>query len=95
MKGFFAFILDALRDISVKDLQHPLYILATADEETTMAGARYFAANAAIRPSFAIIGEPTSLQPVRAHKGHLSMLSALPVSPVIPVIRSAASMRLS
>ena len=72
MKGFFAFILDALRDISVKDLQHPLYILATADEETTMAGARYFAANAAIRPSFAIIGEPTSLQPVRAHKGHLS-----------------------
>lgn len=72
MKGFFAFILDAVRDINVRDLQHPLYILATADEETTMAGARYFAANAAIRPSFAIIGEPTSLQPVRAHKGHLS-----------------------
>lgn len=72
MKGFFAFIIDALRDIDTSQLTHPLYILATADEETSMAGARYFAANTAIRPDFAIIGEPTSLQPIRAHKGHLS-----------------------
>ncbi|VTP68499.1 Acetylornithine deacetylase [Serratia rubidaea] len=72
MKGFFAFILDAVRDIDASKLTKPLYILATADEETTMAGARYFAASTAIRPDFAIIGEPTSLRPVRAHKGHLS-----------------------
>ncbi|PHM47260.1 acetylornithine deacetylase [Xenorhabdus miraniensis] len=72
MKGFFAFIIDALRDIDVSKLSHPLYILATADEETSMAGARYFAANANIRPDFAIIGEPTSLQPIRAHKGHIA-----------------------
>ncbi|MEQ1962947.1 acetylornithine deacetylase [Xenorhabdus khoisanae] len=72
MKGFFAFIVDALRDIDVSKLSHPLYILATADEETSMAGARYFAANANIRPDFAIIGEPTSLQPIRAHKGHMA-----------------------
>jgi acetylornithine deacetylase len=72
MKGFFAFILDALRDIDVATLKRPLYILATADEETTMAGARYFAKSATIRPDCAIIGEPTSLQPVRAHKGHIS-----------------------
>ncbi|MDC9615080.1 acetylornithine deacetylase [Xenorhabdus khoisanae] len=72
MKGFFAFIIDALRDIDVSKLSHPLYILATADEETSMAGARYFAANANIRPDFAIIGEPTSLQPIRAHKGHMA-----------------------
>ena len=71
MKGFFAFILDAVRDIDASKLTKPLYILATADEETTMAGARYFAASTAIRPDFAIIGEPTSLQPVRAHKGHM------------------------
>ncbi|MDK6810645.1 M20/M25/M40 family metallo-hydrolase, partial [Ligilactobacillus agilis] len=43
MKGFFAFILDALRDVDVTTLKKPLYILATADEETSMAGARYFA----------------------------------------------------
>ncbi|WP_163078572.1 M20/M25/M40 family metallo-hydrolase, partial [Acinetobacter baumannii] len=53
MKGFFAFIIDALRDIDTSQLTHPLYILATADEETSMAGARYFAANTAIRPDFA------------------------------------------
>ncbi|WP_186367532.1 acetylornithine deacetylase [Yersinia aldovae] len=72
MKGFFAFILDAMRDIDASTLSKPLYILATADEETTMAGARYFAASTQLRPDFAIIGEPTSLQPVRAHKGHIS-----------------------
>jgi acetylornithine deacetylase len=72
MKGFFAFILDALRDIDASKLTKPLYILATADEETSMAGASYFAKTAAIRPECAIIGEPTSLKPVRAHKGHIS-----------------------
>lgn len=72
MKGFFAFILDALRDIDVSKLSRPLYILATADEETTMAGARYFAESTNLRPDCAIIGEPTSLKPVRAHKGHIS-----------------------
>lgn len=61
-----------MRDIDASKLTKPLYILATADEETTMAGARYFAANTQLRPDFAIIGEPTSLQPVRAHKGHIS-----------------------
>jgi len=72
MKGFFAFILDTLRDIDPATLTKPLYILATADEETTMAGAKYFSESTRIRPDCAIIGEPTSLQPVRAHKGHMS-----------------------
>ncbi|RAT16361.1 MULTISPECIES: acetylornithine deacetylase [Lonsdalea] len=72
MKGFFAFILDTLRDLDPATLSKPLYILATADEETTMAGAKYFSESTRIRPDCAIIGEPTSLQPVRAHKGHMS-----------------------
>ncbi|MFP1770045.1 acetylornithine deacetylase [Lonsdalea quercina] len=72
MKGFFAFILNTLRDIDPATLTKPLYILATADEETTMAGAKYFSESTRIRPDCAIIGEPTSLQPVRAHKGHMS-----------------------
>ncbi|WP_162619066.1 M20/M25/M40 family metallo-hydrolase, partial [Klebsiella aerogenes] len=62
MKGFFAFILDALRDVDVTTLKKPLYILATADEETSMAGARYFAETTRLRPDCAIIGEPTRLQ---------------------------------
>lgn len=72
MKGFFAFILAALNSMDLSKLTKPLYILATADEETTMAGASYFANTTSIRPDCAVIGEPTSLQPVRAHKGHLS-----------------------
>ncbi|WP_392553595.1 acetylornithine deacetylase [Orbus wheelerorum] len=69
MKGFFAFILDALRDIDLKTLNKPLHILATADEEITMAGAAYFAQNTQLQPDCTIIGEPTSLIPIRAHKG--------------------------
>ncbi|MGG2140805.1 acetylornithine deacetylase [Symbiopectobacterium sp. RP] len=72
MKGFFAFILDALRDIDPVTLTKPIYVLATADEETTMAGAKYFSESTQIRPDCAIIGEPTSLKPIRAHKGHMS-----------------------
>lgn len=72
MKGFFAFVLNACQNLSAKSLQKPLYILATADEETTMAGARFFAENKEIKPDVAIIGEPTNLVPVVMHKGHMS-----------------------
>ncbi|MCQ8859084.1 acetylornithine deacetylase [Plesiomonas shigelloides] len=72
MKGFFAFILEAVRELDRSALQRPLRVLATADEETSMAGAQLFAATTQIRPDYAVIGEPTSLRPIRAHKGHLS-----------------------
>lgn len=72
MKGFFAFILQVCKSLSAKKLKNPLYILATADEETTMAGARFFTQNQAIKPDVAIIGEPTNLVPVIMHKGHMS-----------------------
>ncbi|WP_150540026.1 acetylornithine deacetylase [Actinobacillus vicugnae] len=71
MKGFFAFIVDIVSQIDLTKLTKPLRILATADEETTMLGARTFARHTHIRPDCAIIGEPTSLKPIRAHKGHL------------------------
>jgi acetylornithine deacetylase len=72
MKGFFAFILEALRDIPLASLKKPLYILATADEETSMAGARFFAEQQLIKPDMAIIGEPTELKPIYKHKGHMA-----------------------
>ncbi len=72
MKGFFAFILQACLKIDPAKLTKPLYVLATADEETTMAGARFFANNSEIKPDVAIIGEPTNLVPVVMHKGHMS-----------------------
>ncbi|QYK05529.1 acetylornithine deacetylase [Shewanella zhangzhouensis] len=72
MKGFFALILEAVKDLPLNTLQKPLYIFASADEETTMEGAKAFAANTGIRPEYAIIGEPTGLKPVYMHKGHLA-----------------------
>ncbi len=72
MKGFFAFILQSCKDLKANTLKKPLYILATADEETTMAGARFFAQSQDIKPDVAIIGEPTNLVPVIMHKGHMS-----------------------
>lgn len=72
MKGFFAFILQVCKTIDAKNLKKPLYILATADEETTMAGARFFIKNQLAKPEVAIIGEPTNLVPVVMHKGHMS-----------------------
>ncbi|WP_301097940.1 acetylornithine deacetylase [Otariodibacter sp.] len=71
MKGFFAFVIDTLSQIDLQKLNKPIRILATADEETTMLGARVFSQQATIRPDCAIIGEPTSLKPIRAHKGHI------------------------
>ncbi|WP_299080644.1 acetylornithine deacetylase [uncultured Paraglaciecola sp.] len=72
MKGFFAFILEALKTIPLQKLRKPLYILATADEETSMAGARFFAEQQLIKPNMAIIGEPTELVPIYKHKGHIA-----------------------
>jgi len=72
MKGFFAFILEAVKKVDWSKQTKPLYILATCDEETTMLGARHFTENTPFKPDYCIIGEPTSLVPVRGHKGHVA-----------------------
>ncbi len=72
MKGFFAFIVEALKDMDLSKVTKPIRILATADEETSMAGARAIASAMAIKPDYAVIGEPTGLVPVMMHKGHMS-----------------------
>ncbi|WP_299494729.1 acetylornithine deacetylase [uncultured Shewanella sp.] len=72
MKGFFALVLAAIKEIPLNELKRPIYILASADEETTMNGAKAFAEAKSIAPDYAIIGEPTSLKPVYMHKGHLT-----------------------
>lgn len=70
MKGFFAFVLEALRNLDLSKLTKPIRVLATADEETSMAGARELSKFANLKPDYAVIGEPTSMQPVIMHKGH-------------------------
>ena len=69
MKSFFALIIEAIRELDLSSLQQPLIILATADEETSMNGARALNAGHLQGARFALIGEPTGLKPVRMHKG--------------------------
>lgn len=69
MKGFFALAIEAARDFTAKDLQQPLIVLATADEESSMAGARALIEAGRPRARCAVIGEPTGLRPINMHKG--------------------------
>lgn len=69
MKGFFAIVLDTVQQMQLSDLKQPLIILATADEESSMSGARVLAEQGSVKARYALIGEPTSLTPIHAHKG--------------------------
>ena len=71
MKSFLALALEAGRDMQAINLKEPLILLATADEETSMSGARALVDAQRPRARHAIIGEPTGLHPVRMHKGIL------------------------
>lgn len=69
MKGFFPLAIEAARDFLGKPLKAPLIILATCDEECSMAGARALVEAGKPAARFAVIGEPTSMRPLRMHKG--------------------------
>jgi acetylornithine deacetylase len=69
-KAFIAAALTAVEALDLKSLRRPLALLFTADEEIGLIGAKRFAQQRALRARFAIVGEPTSLQPMRAGKGY-------------------------
>jgi len=69
MKGFFPIAIEAARKFIDQTLQQPLIILATADEESSMNGARALAEAGKPKARYAVIGEPTSMRPIYMHKG--------------------------
>lgn len=69
MKGFFPIVMEAVKPFLDAAFKEPLIVLATADEETSMQGAHRLVQLGRPRARAAIVGEPTSLQPVRTHKG--------------------------
>ena len=74
MKGFFAVIDAALRLLgadALGQLKRPLRVWATAEEECGMEGARHLA-QTAVPSKYALLGEPTRLRPVYAHKGSVN-----------------------
>ena len=72
MKGFIAATLSLLPEFAALDLKRPLHFAFSFDEEVGCVGVRRLLDdlhNARIKPALAIIGEPTSMKVVGAHKG--------------------------
>lgn len=69
-KGFIAAALAAVESIDLSQLQRPLALIFTADEEIGLIGAKRLAQANPLRVRHSIVGEPTSLQPIRAGKGY-------------------------
>jgi acetylornithine deacetylase len=70
MKSFLALALNASSTVNFDNLRRPLTLVATADEESTMSGARLIADNGRKLGRYCVIGEPTGLYPIRQHKGN-------------------------
>ncbi|WP_339615645.1 acetylornithine deacetylase [uncultured Gilvimarinus sp.] len=71
MKGFFPAVMEAVRDIDATKLQAPIIVLATADEESSMSGARALLDTGVAPGRYAVVGEPTGMRPINMHKGIL------------------------
>ncbi|MEO0443088.1 MAG: acetylornithine deacetylase [Pseudomonadota bacterium] len=69
MKGFFPTVLAAIEPFISAPLKQPIIIIATADEESSMSGARALVESQYPKARYAVIGEPTSMRPIRMHKG--------------------------
>ncbi len=75
MKGFLACALAAVPDFLARDLRRPVHLCLSFDEETSFAGAPLLVAalgRDAPPPALCIVGEPTGMAPVVAHKGYTS-----------------------
>ena len=77
MKGFFPIALAAVNGFVAQKLSKPISVIATSDEETSMAGARHLSRAGCPKADVAIIGEPTDMAPVYAHKGLATMFARI------------------
>ena len=66
-KGFIAAALTAIENVKPSK---PLALVFTADEEVGLVGAKKLAQAKPLRVRYSIVGEPTSLKPIRAGKGY-------------------------
>jgi acetylornithine deacetylase len=69
-KAFISAAVSAVEMVGLKSLKQPLALIFTADEEIGLIGAKRLAEDKAIEASYAIVGEPTSLRPMRGGKGY-------------------------
>ena len=69
-KGFIAAALTAVETLDRSRLNKPFALIFTCDEEIGLRGAKHLAQLKPLRIRYSIVGEPTSLQPIRAGKGY-------------------------
>ncbi|MDV2857657.1 MULTISPECIES: acetylornithine deacetylase [Oceanimonas] len=75
MKGFLAVVLAAVPVLARAELHTPVHLAFSYDEEIGCVGVRRLIENLAelpIKPALCIIGEPTEMKVVTAHKGKLA-----------------------
>ena len=73
MKGPLAATMIAAASANPAELNKPIYVVVTSDEEIGLLGAKYVVEHSTLlnasKPDYGIVAEPTSMIPVYAHKG--------------------------
>jgi acetylornithine deacetylase len=74
MKGFAACAIAMMPEFAAMGLQKPVHLWLTHDEETNAAGAHRLVTELDGAPlaGFCVVGEPTGMAPIIAHKGYAS-----------------------
>ncbi len=75
MKGFVASCLAAVPEIAALPLRRPVHLLISFDEEVDCDGAHVLVDDLpnGPKPAFCVVGEPSMMKPIVAHKGRLAV----------------------
>jgi acetylornithine deacetylase len=76
MKGFVAACLAAAPDLTARSLSRPLHLFISYDEEVGCHGAKRLIEDldaSGLKPALCVVGEPSGMQPILAHKGKLNL----------------------
>jgi acetylornithine deacetylase len=76
MKGFVSACLAAVPDFAAKKLARPLHLFISYDEEVGCQGAQRLIQDlnaSGLKPALCVVGEPSGMQPILAHKGKLNL----------------------
>jgi acetylornithine deacetylase len=76
MKGFVAACLAAVPDMRARGLARPLHLFISYDEEVGCDGAQRLIRDldeSGLKPALCVVGEPSGMKPILAHKGKLNL----------------------
>jgi acetylornithine deacetylase len=76
MKGFVAACLAAIPDFQARPLTRPLHLFISYDEEVGCGGVKRLIqdlGDSGLRPDLCVVGEPSGMKPILAHKGKINV----------------------